>query len=84
MREEIRDDKRNRIGYVETQSNGRTVVYDKTLSRIGEIKKEGQYDIAYDKHGSRIAKWSEKEDITYDRFNHRIGKGNMLVSMFFN
>jgi hypothetical protein len=31
-----------------------------------------------------MAKWNEKDDCTYDKNNRKLGKGNMLLGMYFN
>ncbi len=83
MREELKDDRRNRIGYIDRQLNGKITVYDKSNSRLGEIRPEGSYLVAYDKSNRRMAKWNERDDYTYDSSNRRLGKGNMLIGMYF-
>ncbi len=83
MREELKDKRNMRIGYLDKQLNGRTIVYDKNNARLGEIRPEGSYLVAYDKNNRRLAKWYENDDYTYDANNRRLGKGNMLLSFYF-
>lgn len=83
MREEIKDSRRMRIGYIDKQLNGRITVYDKMNRRLGEIKPEGSYLVAYDSMNRRMAKWNERDDTTYDTMNRRMGKGNLLIDLYF-
>ena len=41
MKEEIKDNRHQRIGYVDKELNGVITVYDKYNSRLGQIKPEG-------------------------------------------
>lgn len=83
MREEIKDSRRMRIGYIDKQLNGRITVYDKNFVRLGEIKPEGSYLVAYDKAYRKMALWKENDDTTYDTSYRKIGKGNLLIDMYF-
>ena len=83
MREELKDKRNQRIGYLDKQLNGRTTVYDRNNGRLGEIRPEGHYLVAYDKMNRRMGKWYENDDYTYDANNRRLGKGNMLLSFYF-
>lgn len=84
MREEIKDSRSMRIGYIDKQLNGKATIYDKNYRRLGEIKPEGSYLVAYDSSYRRMAKWNERDDTTYDAMNRRIGKGNLLIDLYFN
>ncbi len=83
MKETIKDKRGMKIGSYDKQLNGRIVVYDKSGIKIGEIKPEGTYLVAYDKRHMKMAKWNERDDCTYDKNNRKIGKGNMLLGMYF-
>ena len=83
MREDLRDGRNQRIGSIDKQLNGRITVYDKNNVRLGEIRPEGSYLVAFDKNNRRMAKWNERDDYTYDNNNRRLGKGNMLIGMYF-
>ena len=83
MREEIKDSRRMRIGYIDKQLNGRITVYDKNYRRLGEIKPEGNCLVAYDSSYRRMALWKENDDTTYDTSFRRMGKGNMLLDLYF-
>lgn len=83
MREDLRDSRNQRIGCIDKQLNGRITVYDKNNVRLGEIRPEGSYLVAFDKNNRRMAKWYERDDCTYDNNNRRLGKGNMLIGMYF-
>jgi hypothetical protein len=84
MREELRDKRNQRYGYIDKQLNGQIKVMDKNGNRLGEIKPEGSYLVAYDKNFRRLGKWYENDDCTYDANNRRLGKGNMLLSFYFD
>lgn len=83
MREEIKDSRRNRIGYIDRQLNGKCTLYDKMNARIGEMRPNGHRLEAYDKTGKRLGYWDETNDTTYDARGSRLGKGNMLMGFFF-
>lgn len=83
MREELKDSRNQRFGYIDRQLNGKITVYDKNNGRLGEIRPEGNYLVAYDRNNRRMAKWYERDDYTYDNNNRRLGKGNMLIGMYF-
>ena len=83
MREDIKDSRNQRIGYIDKQLNGKITVYDKSHNRIGEIKPEGKRLVAYNKNFQRMAYWDESSDYTYDSSNRRLSKGNILVTLYF-
>jgi hypothetical protein len=83
MREVIKDKRGFKIGSYDKQLNGKMIVYDKSGFKIGEIRPEGTYLVAYDKKFIKMAKWNERDDYTYDKSNRRIGKGNLLLGMYF-
>ncbi len=83
MREEIKDSKRQRIGYIDRQLNGKITIYDKTNFKIGDIRPEGKKLVAYDKKGFKFAYWDENQDATFDKSFRKISKGNILVELFF-
>ncbi len=83
MKEDIRDNRNQRIGEIDRQSNGRIAVFDKMGTRLGEIKPEGSKMVAFDKMGRRMANWDDKRDETVAPNGKKIGKGNLLVSLYF-
>ncbi len=83
MREEIKDERRQRIGYVDRQLNGKVTIYDKMNMRLGEIRPEGRRLVAYDKMNRKIAYWDETNDSTFEPNGRKITKGNILVGMYF-
>lgn len=83
MKEEIKDNRHQRIGYVDKELNGVITVYDKYNSRLGQIKPEGHKLVAYDKYAKRMAYWDETNDYSFDPYGKRIQKGNILVSLYF-
>lgn len=83
MKETLKDKRGMKYGAIETSLNGRTVVYDKNNIKIGEIRPEGNFLVAYNKMNIKMGKWNEKDDCTYDKMNRKLGKGNMLLGMFF-
>lgn len=83
MRENIKDKRGMKIGSYESFLNGKTIVYDKMGRKLGEIRPEGSYLVAYDSRGIKMAKWNERDDWTYDKNNRRICKGNVLLDMYF-
>lgn len=82
-KEAIKDKRGLTLGYVETFLNGTAKVYDKQHRRIGEIKPQGNQLIAYDASFRRIAYWKETSNETYDKMGRRIGKGNILIELYF-
>lgn len=83
MREEIKDSRRMKIGYIDKHLNGTITVYDKNYRKLGEIKPNGNYLVAYDSSYRKMAMWKENDDTTYDTSYRRIGKGNMLIDLYF-
>ena len=83
MREDIRDSRRNKIGSIDTQLNGRSTIYNKNGVKIGELRPSGHRLEAYDKVGKKIAYWDETNDTSYEANGRKITKGNILVSLFF-
>ena len=83
MREDIRDSRRNKIGSIDTQLNGKSTIYNKMGVKIGEIRPNGRKLEAFDKLGRKMAYWDETNDTTYDRMGKKITKGNILVGLFF-
>jgi len=63
--------------------NGRSTIYNKMGSRIGEIRPNGHRLEAFDKTGRKIAYWDENNDTTYEPNGRKIDKGNLLIGMFF-
>lgn len=83
MRQTLKDNRGMKIGSIDRHLNGRITVYDKIGSKIGEIRPQGKELIAYDKRGIKIAKWKETDDCTYDKNNRKIGKGDLLLDLYF-
>lgn len=83
MKEEIKDSRRQKIGYIDKQLNGRSTIYDKTSTRLGEIKPEGHRLVAYNKTSQRMGYWDEISDATFDKSGRRLAKGNTLLSMYY-
>ncbi|MCR5248972.1 MAG: hypothetical protein K6E50_00025 [Lachnospiraceae bacterium] len=83
MREDIRDAKKQKIGSIDRSLNGRVVVYNKMNNKLGEIRPNGNYLVAYDKNGRKMAQWYEKDNCTYDNSGRKIAKGNILLDLYF-
>ena len=83
MREDIKDNRNQKIGSIDSQPNGRSTIYNKMGSRIGEIRPNGHRLEAFDKTGRKIAYWDENNDTTYEPNGRKIDKGNLLIGMFF-
>lgn len=83
MREDIKDNRNQKIGSIDSQLNGRSTIYNKMGSRIGEIRPNGHRLEAFDKTGRKIAYWDENNDTTYEPNGRKIDKGNLLIGMFF-
>ena len=83
MREDIKDKRNQKIGSIDSQLNGRSTIYNKMGSRIGEIRPNGHRLEAFDKTGRKIAYWDENNDTTYEPNGRKIDKGNLLIGMFF-
>lgn len=84
MREIIKNNRGIKIGSYESSLNGKTIVYDKKGAKLGEIRPNGNYLEAYNKKGVKMAKWNERDDCTYDSKNKKLGKGNLLLEMYFS
>ena len=82
MKEKL-SDKGRTIGYIDRKLNGECMVYDSRNIRIGIIKPNGSKLYAYDKLSRKIGYWDERTDTTYDKNMHKIGKGNLLISLYF-
>lgn len=54
MRENLRDKRGFIYGSYEKFLNGKTVVYDKFSHRLGEIRPEGNYLVAYNQLGQKL------------------------------
>ncbi len=83
MRQDLKDSRNQKIGSIDTQLNGRTTIYNKMGVRIGEIRPSGHRLEAFDKIGKKIAYWDETNDTTYEPNGRKMGKGNMLIDLFF-
>ncbi len=83
MREEIKDNRNMRIGYIDKQLNGQVTIFDKNGVRIGEIRPYGHRLEAYDKTGRKLAYWDETNDTTFENNGRKIAKGNLLIGMYF-
>ena len=83
MKEPIRDARRQTIGYMDRQSNGKCTIYDKMYRRIGEIRPNGSKLEAFDHMNRRLGSWDERTDTTFDKMNRRMGKGNLLMNFYF-
>ena len=81
MRETIKDNRGMKIGSYESFLNGKTIVYDENGAKLGEIRPEGNFLVAYNKNGIKMAKWNEKDDCTYDKNNRKNGKGIILAEL---
>ena len=83
MREDIKDSRKQKIGSIDTQLNGKSTIYNKMGSKLGEIRPEGRRLVAYDKMGRKMAYWDETNDTTFEPNGRKISKGNLLVGMYF-
>ena len=83
MKKPITDARRNKIGYIDQMINGKAIIYDKMGRKIGEIRPHGTRMLdAYNTRGQKIATYDSTTDTTKVGFK-KIGKGNLLVGMFF-
>ena len=82
MKEAIKNNKRQTIGYTE-QSGTKVIVYDSRYRRLGEIRAEVGKQVAYDSHYKRLAVYDEKTGITKDSRFIKIGNGNLLLQIIF-
>ncbi|SCY30719.1 hypothetical protein SAMN02910370_02064 [Lachnospiraceae bacterium XPB1003] len=83
MRQDLKDSRNQKIGSIDSQLNGRSTIYNKVGSKIGELRPNGHRLEAFDKVGRKIAYWDENTDTTFEPNGRKIGKGNMLVGLFF-
>ena len=83
MREELKDNRNMRIGYIDKQLNGQITIFDKNGARIGEIRPSGHRLEAMDRTGRKFAYWDETNDTTFEWNGRRIDKGNLLIPMYF-
>ena len=83
MRQDLKDNRNQKIGSIDTQLNGKSIIYNKVGAKIGEIRPNGHRLEAFDKVGKKIAYWDENNDTTFEPNGRRIDKGNLLVGLFF-
>ena len=83
MREEVKDKRGRRIGFVEEDLLHRITVLDSYSRRLGRIEPQGSNMVAYDHVNRKLAIWKKWEDCTYDAQNRRLGKGNLLLGLFY-
>ena len=83
MRKDLKNSKNQKIGSIDTQLNGKSTIYDKMGTKLGEIRPNGHRLEAFNKLGRKIAYWDENFDTTFEPSGRRIAKGNLLVGMFF-
>ncbi len=83
MREEIKDSRGKRIGYIEDATYGKKNVLDLQGHILGQIRPEGNRLAAYDKVSRKFGYWDKYSDTTYTLAGIKIGKGNLLLSFFF-
>lgn len=84
MREEIKDSSRKRIGYIEDGSYGKKNILDAQGHPLGQIRPEGNNLGAYDKAGRKLGYWYKDFDTTHTLAGKKIGKGNLLLNLFFD
>ncbi len=83
MRQDLKNNRNQKIGSIDTQLNGKSIIYNKMGAKIGEIRPNGHRLIAFDKLGRKMAFWDENTDITYEPNGRKIAKGNLLVGLYF-
>lgn len=55
------------------------VLKDKYGVKIGEIRDEGNKQVLYNKYGERLGWYIN--GVTYDKYNAKIGEGNLLTTL---
>ena len=83
MREEIKDSRGKRIGYIEDALYEKKNILDAQGRPLGQIRPEGNRLAAYDKAGRKLGYWDKYFDTTYTLAGIKIGKGNLLLDFFF-
>ena len=82
-KEKLKDRNGRTIGYVENFLNGTTKIYDAQSRRIGELKPQGRQLLAHDAHSQKLGYWGETRDTTFDKRGHKLGRGNILIALYF-
>lgn len=85
MAKEILKNKKGlRIGYVSRDSKGNATIYDKHNKRLGVVKIDSSGNqTAYDNTSNRMAVYNLRSNVTKDRIGRTIGRGNVLVNLYF-
>lgn len=86
MSEKILRDKRGvRYGKITTDLRGDATIYNEHNVRLGTISADitGKQN-AHDSHNVRLATYDPKLNVTKDKLGRTIGKGDLLLSLFFN
>lgn len=86
MSEQILRDKRGvRYGKITTDSRGDSTIYDERNVRLGKISEDSSGKLnAYDARSVRLATYDPRMNVTKDKLGRTLGKGDLLLSVFFN
>ena len=81
----LKDSRGHIIGHIKTEGGGKIIVQDMHSCKLGEIRTDSAgIKTAYDRHSVKIASYDPKLDVTKDRHSLKLGKGDLLLSLFFN
>jgi len=85
MSEQILKDKRGvKFGKITTDLKGDSTVYDARNVRLGKISEDASGKlVAHDTRNVALATYDPRMNVTKDKSGHTLGKGNLLISMFF-
>ncbi len=85
MSEQILKDKRGvKFGKITTDSRGDSTVYDARNVRLGKISEDASGKlVAHDTRNVALAIYDPRANVTKHKSGHTLGKGNLLISIFF-
>lgn len=86
MADQVLRDKRGvRYGKITTDSRGDSTVYDGRNVKLGKISEDASGKLtAYDSRNVRLATYDPRMNVTKDKLGRTLGKGDLLLSLFFN
>lgn len=56
-------------------------IRDASGKKLGEIRQQGNKQIAFDASGRKVGEYDEDQDVTRDRSGRKVGSGNQLSSL---
>ncbi len=84
MKQEIKDGRNQRIGYMDEYVRGRIKISDKNNNTLGELRVQTNGDVEAFKNTNKLGFYDKSLDCTFDNRNNKIGKGDLTMQFFFN